>query len=54
MDDIVRSIGDRRDVPAQLDPRAAFDMIDQADDDVVDAEVVDDTEDASAAPGDKK
>src|SRR5664280_2541578 len=35
MDDIMRSIGDRRDVPAQLDPRAAFDMIDQADDDVV-------------------
>ena len=34
-DDVGWSIGDRRDVPAQLDPRAAFDMVDQADDDVV-------------------
>ena len=35
MNDILRSIGDRRDVPAQLEPRAAFDMVDQADHDAV-------------------
>jgi hypothetical protein len=35
VNDTVRGIGDRRDVPAQFEPRAAFDMFDQADHDAV-------------------
>ncbi len=34
-DDMVRRIGDRRQIHAQFDPRAAFDVLDQAHDDIV-------------------
>jgi hypothetical protein len=35
LDDLLRRIGDRRDLAAQLDARAAFDVLDQADHDAV-------------------